>query len=112
MHEQLGKTIFITGGTSGIGKEFVKVYIEHGVKVIFTCRSIDQGKNIIEEIRVKHPNADIQALELDLSNFNSVIKCAKSLIAKEVNLDLVILNAGIHIPNKMIKTIDNVEIHY
>ena len=44
-----GKTIIVTGGNSGIGLETCKAFAYAGAKVILCSRSIENGKNAIQE---------------------------------------------------------------
>ena len=44
-----GNTIFITGGSSGIGKSMAKEFLELGNEVIICSRNEDQLKKVVEE---------------------------------------------------------------
>jgi len=39
-----GKTVFVTGGTSGVGKETAKAFAERGGSVVLTGRDAQRGK--------------------------------------------------------------------
>ena len=65
-----GKTIIITGGNSGIGKQTVAVLATKGAKVYLAARSEAKYKQAVEEIRASHPDSNkgrIEYLQLDLS---------------------------------------------
>lgn len=59
------------------------------------ARSKDKALAAIHEIQEKHSAADVHFLELDLSNFQSVINAAKKLREEETVLHGLINNAGI-----------------
>jgi len=112
MSELFDKTVIITGATSGIGKETAMVYASHGAHLILTCRTVEKGQPILDEIRAKYPLVSVEAMELDLASFSSVQKFAEIVIRRGLSIDILILNAGIHIPYKKQKTVDGVEVQY
>ncbi|KAK7460600.1 short-chain alcohol dehydrogenase [Stygiomarasmius scandens] len=65
-----GKTIIVTGGNSGIGKQTVAVLASKGAKVYLAARSEDKYKQALADIHNSHPDsvkAQIEFLKLDLS---------------------------------------------
>lgn len=58
-----GKTAFITGGTSGIGKACVEVFCAAGVNVVTIGRNVERGKT----------------LELEINSNGAYISCANCL---------------------------------
>lgn len=50
----MNKVILVTGGTSGIGAETVKLFIENGYSVSFCGRNEEAGKRIIDLINTPH----------------------------------------------------------
>ena len=78
------KNIIITGTSSGIGLELVKIYSENGYKVISLSRSDLPAKGLIG---VEHMNFDISKKE-SLVNLVNLVK------NKYKNIDILINNAG------------------
>lgn len=76
-----GKTIIVTGGNSGIGKQTVAVLATKGAKVYLAARSEDKYKKALEEIRASHPDStkgQIEFLQLDLSTAKGAKAAAES----------------------------------
>lgn len=89
-----GKTVVITGGTSGIGKETVKALSASGAKVCFTARNEDKGKRVKDELISLTGNKNIDFMYCDLSSFASVKSLAKSVMEKYSEVRVLINNAG------------------
>lgn len=95
-----GKTVLITGGTSGLGLEAAKkIAALDAWTVIITARDQAKGERAKEEIefvcreRVMD-DLDIQVWPLDMSDFSSVMKFAERVNKELPRLDVAILNAG------------------
>ena len=85
-----GKTILVTGCTSGLGLETLRVLTLRGAKVIGTARSIDKAEQACAAV-----GGDTVALACELSEPASVRACVEAVIATGVQLDAIICNAGI-----------------
>ncbi|HGM6050734.1 TPA: SDR family oxidoreductase [Stenotrophomonas maltophilia] len=84
-----GNTIFITGGTSGIGLALAKALHAHGNQIIVAGRR----KALLEQIMAEYPGID--AVELDVADPDQIKAVAKDLIARYPDLNVVVNNAGI-----------------
>ncbi|WP_312428161.1 SDR family NAD(P)-dependent oxidoreductase [Achromobacter sp.] len=82
-------TIFITGGTSGIGRALAVAFHDLGNKVIIAGRR----QALLDEIASAHPG--IEGIQLDISDAQDIDRVAKTLIAKYPSLNVLINNAGI-----------------
>ncbi len=93
--DQKGKTVIITGASSGLGKEATKVLVEKNAKVIMAVRNPQKAEAVAEEISAQVQGAKIEIRPLDLTSLAS-IKAFAASIHKDVNqLDILINNAGI-----------------
>ena len=90
-----GKTVIITGGNTGIGKETAIDLAKRGAKVIIACRSQARGENALKDIRKESGSERVYLRLLDLASFASIRKFADEIISSEARLDILINNAGI-----------------
>jgi NAD(P)-dependent dehydrogenase (short-subunit alcohol dehydrogenase family) len=87
-----GKTALITGATSGLGLETMRVLAARGAHVLVAGRTKDKAKAAIAEAQVKGPAT---ALALELTDFDSVVACSNEVRALGMPIDMLICNAGI-----------------
>ncbi|MFC4314895.1 SDR family NAD(P)-dependent oxidoreductase [Steroidobacter flavus] len=85
-----GKTAVVTGCNSGIGFETMRVLALRGAHVIGTARTLDKGKAACDKVSGK-----TTPVALELTDFDSVVACADAIRGMNVNIDMLILNAGI-----------------
>jgi NAD(P)-dependent dehydrogenase (short-subunit alcohol dehydrogenase family) len=84
----MSKKVLVTGGTSGIGREFVDIFAKNGFDVWFTFFSDNEKPG---EVAQAYPNI-ATAFKLDLADYASVEALAASLPSVP---DVVIHNAGL-----------------
>jgi NAD(P)-dependent dehydrogenase (short-subunit alcohol dehydrogenase family) len=95
---QSGRVAIVTGSNSGIGFETARVLAGKGATVAMACRNLEKANPKADEIRAAHPGADVEVMQLDLSDLGSVQRFAEAFRAKHSRLDLLINNAGIMVP--------------
>jgi NAD(P)-dependent dehydrogenase (short-subunit alcohol dehydrogenase family) len=108
-----GKTILITGGAGGLGKQTVIELARHDPAHIYIADlpSADNGAANISAIRELVPNAVVSFIEVDLGSFESIKNAAAKFSAAETRLDICILNAGV-MPVKAGTTKEGYEIDF
>ena len=90
-----GKTVVITGGNTGIGKETAIDLAKRGAKVIIACRNQEKGENALQDIKNKSGSDEVYLRLLNLASFASIREFADGVIKSESRLDILINNAGI-----------------
>ncbi len=84
-----GQLVVVTGCTSGIGFETMRALAGHGAWVVGTSRSLQSAAAACARVRgITTP------LQLELSDFDSVIACANAIRSINKPLDILICNAG------------------
>ncbi|RKP46952.1 SDR family oxidoreductase [Trinickia fusca] len=84
-----GNTVFITGGTSGIGRALAEALNKRGNKVIIAGRR----RALLDEIAKANPGID--TVELEIGDAAQIREVAAQLIERYPTLNAVINNAGI-----------------
>ena len=83
--------VFVTGGNRGIGLEIVRGFAKEGCKVLLGCRDENDGEKAIEDI----VGADVQVIEMDLSNDQQVMDTIVRAEAVYGRIDVLVNNAGV-----------------
>lgn len=100
-----GKTAVITGCNSGIGLETMRVLALRGAHVIGTARTLEKGRQACAQVKGR-----TTPVVLELSDFSSVVACADAIRKLNVDIDMLILNAGIVMPEW--RAINGIEQHF
>ena len=90
-----GKTVVITGGNTGIGKETALDLAGRGARVILACRDLAKAENAASQIRETSGNGNVLVKKLDLASLKSIRSFADEILGEESRLDILINNAGI-----------------
>ena len=93
--QQGGQVVLITGGNTGIGRVAARELAGRGFHVFVACRSAERARNVLEEVRAAAGNGVIELLPLELGDFESIRTCARTFLARDLPLHLLINNAGL-----------------
>jgi len=105
-----GKTALITGSTSGIGLETLRVLLLRGATVYALGRT--QAKAEAACASVLKPGMKGIAIPLgcEQSQFESVVSCADVIRAGGSPIDMLICNAGLNVPT--LQQVNGIEMHF
>ena len=99
----MGKTCIVTGANSGIGRSTAITLAKNDYTVFATMRSLERGeklRGIAQEL-----NLVIKAVELDVSDTDSVNQGINEILNQTDQIDILINNAGVG-SNAVIEDVD------
>lgn len=94
------KTIWITGGSSGIGFASAKKFLENNWVVIISSSNIDKLNNAKERMAETTRVENLHVVKCDISNKSEVEKKVLFIENEIGKIDIAILNAAAYSPNK------------
>jgi NAD(P)-dependent dehydrogenase (short-subunit alcohol dehydrogenase family) len=109
--DQTGRVVLITGANSGIGWEAARALAENGARVVLACRTRSKAEDARARILEHAPGADVDLVDLDLSDLASVREAAARVTTDYARLDVLVNNAGIMaVPDQ--RTADGFEMQF
>uniref|UniRef100_A0A0B7BG57 Uncharacterized protein n=1 Tax=Arion vulgaris TaxID=1028688 RepID=A0A0B7BG57_9EUPU len=89
-----GKTVLITGGTTGLGKATAIELAKRNARVLITGRDLPKVEAIARNIRKRTGNQEVNALHLDLGSLRNIRDFAEDFNKTEKSLHVLINNAA------------------
>jgi NAD(P)-dependent dehydrogenase (short-subunit alcohol dehydrogenase family) len=97
-----GKVALVTGANSGLGLEFSRQLLTHGIsRLILAVRTVAKGEAVRSQllaepgIKKSNPKAQVEVIGLDVASYESIKKFTSAVRSKYERLDILMLNAGI-----------------
>ena len=89
-----GKTVVITGATSGIGEVAALTLAKMGARIVAVARSRQRGEATLAQLRSSAPGIAHAIHFADLSRLNEMKRVAAQIADQESRIDVLINNAG------------------
>lgn len=89
----MNNTVLITGASSGLGKEFAKIFAKKGYNLVLTARNL----SALEEVKAEISNefsVNIMVKALDLANDKAPLELKSFCEDNEIMVDILVNNAG------------------
>jgi len=91
-----GKTVVVTGATSGIGKATAQELAKRDARVIMACRDIPKAEKAVQDIRQQTSSGQLIIRHLDLASLQSVRDFAAGVCKEEEFIHVLINNAAVY----------------
>src|SRR6478672_10420635 len=102
-----GKTVIMTGATSGIGEVAAIRLAEQGARIVFTARDKARADETLAKLKQANAKADHAVHMADLSRLSEMKRIGAEL-GREPQIDVLVNNAGA-LFNKRQETEDGLE---
>ncbi|MGN6148659.1 MAG: SDR family NAD(P)-dependent oxidoreductase [Rhizomicrobium sp.] len=95
-----GQTALVTGASYGIGLDLAECFAKDGYNLILTARSADALKQAADKLSTQY-KITATPIALDLGAHGGGTKLAQEIAAKNLNVDVLVNNAGYGIAGAM-----------
>ncbi|KEO88514.1 short-chain dehydrogenase [Erythrobacter longus] len=106
-----GKTVLVTGGSSGLGQETARAMAAKGAHVVICARNPAQMEEAVAAIKAEVPDAKLDTLTCDLASLESIKAAGAEANKRFEKIDILINNAGVMACPKM-DTADGFEMQF
>ena len=106
-----GKTVVITGATSGIGAVAARRLAEQGARIAIVARDKQRAEETLRDLRSANGRQAHTAFYADLSRLREMKRVAAEIAAAEPKIDVLMNNAGL-ICARNVQTEDGLELMF
>ena len=97
-----GRSVLVTGGTSGIGLATARAFLQEGARVAIAGRRVAPGRAAERVLRRISP--DVRFLRADVSRLPDVRRVVKATVAAFGRIDVLFNNAGEYLQKPVAET--------
>ncbi|MBB3105726.1 hypothetical protein FHS24_000217 [Psychrobacter luti] len=90
-----GKTILITGASSGLGEGMAKIFAKLGYNLAICARRTDRLENLKAKLLAQYPDIRVEYRVLDVSDYDAIFTVFDAFAADFGHIDRMVVNAGI-----------------
>jgi short-subunit dehydrogenase len=88
------KTVVITGGAGGIGREFSRLFAKDGYRVVVFDLLAEELDALAEELRHTSPGAEVLLHPIDLAQHDAAEKVVAWCDSRSLEIDVLVNNVG------------------
>jgi len=90
-----GKTVVMSGSTSGIGLETARLFASRGANLVFLNRDPEKSKRLEKELLDRF-GCRAATIPVDFSSLKLIKECARRLLELPAPIDVLIHNSGVY----------------
>ena len=90
-----GKTVLITGASSGLGEGMARLFASLGYNLAICARRTDRLEQLKSEMMNKYPDIRVEYQALDVSDYDTVFQVFDAFADDFGSIERVVVNAGI-----------------
>jgi len=95
-----GRTVVLTGPTSGLGREAAGAFARMGARPVLVGRDAGRLERISAELAAETPGIDVVVVVADMSSLVSVRTAADRILEAAPQIDVLVDNAGAMFPTR------------
>jgi NADP-dependent 3-hydroxy acid dehydrogenase YdfG len=88
------RLVFITGASSGIGRECARVFAREGARLVLVARRLERLRDLAAECAQAY-GSEVHCIQLDVRNRTEVAEALSSLPERWRAVDILVNNAGL-----------------
>jgi dehydrogenase/reductase SDR family member 12 len=93
-YDMRGRTVVITGPTSGIGEAAADAFARQGATLVLVARNEAKVTSLAERLREDFGNDRVSTVLADLGDFDMVREAGRSIASEHDRVDVLVHNAG------------------
>jgi NADP-dependent 3-hydroxy acid dehydrogenase YdfG len=94
MYDLMGRTILVTGASSGIGEAMAKLFSREGARLVLAARRQARLEVLADELRAAH-GSEVLVVPVDVANRASVEEALGNIPGEFGEIDVLVNNAGL-----------------
>jgi dehydrogenase/reductase SDR family member 12 len=99
-YSMAGRTLVITGPTSGLGRAAAGSFARMGARLVLVGRDAGRLQRTLDELTAETPGLSASTLVADMASLASVRAAAAEIHEREPRLDVIVDNAGTMLPER------------
>ncbi|KAJ3112348.1 hypothetical protein HK098_008151, partial [Nowakowskiella sp. JEL0407] len=105
-----GKTIFITGASSGIGEAVAREFAKENANLILTARRIEKIEALADNLRISH-GIKVLPVKLDVRDQEEVRNVVSGLPEDFKDINVLVNNAGLVIGTDTVESVSDLAVN-
>jgi NAD(P)-dependent dehydrogenase (short-subunit alcohol dehydrogenase family) len=97
-----GRTVVLTGPTSGLGREAAGSFARMGARLVLVGRDAERLSRTRDELLAATPDAQVELATADMASLSSVREAAGSILRIAPRIDVLVDNAGTMLPERQV----------